>query len=964
MADLGLSIESAQPRTSHGEDVAKGQPITLRRNEFLIEENPGNELDKKTLKDKGEPIKSEYLQLSEGIIEGLRTNVNQYIDDLAFLVEGNRTLLDTPGHEYDKAAWQLLGNSDRNIRNAKIADFLGSTEGIKFADSLLLQQASRKLQAVGVYASTSEPGKRDDVVSPQTIRTGDGQGAINKVWHDTLRPKLAELGPKAEIITGTLVGSTMAGLDIGSRTDGLRGFIVGGGVGFATGVLGLFGGNETTKLFRAGETFDLKRSVDALAALQTNPQEVEYLKRMYNIDITKFDVDIANQKLEVSPNADKQDVNRLRDEGLQALQLHRDLYKDLGVPPEKLDIMPELNLFEDLGGFEQSTSRVSQEVIDAFYEGGYDPDTHTLADNQERMFKARSEVMTSLVSEYIRNEKDIENKSRKRPVTALQNKLHEYEGDSPAVMNRRMKQENEKKQRLIEEQSEKEKLLDRFKVSDEALELLRKTAEELRKPPYNLSSLPGNPSSIEVNTLVNAEIGKLTSSLRDSSTTPPSGLKEDLELAQRNYNTELAAERKRLTTDLRAGLGPKDTLSDETKRNIEKEAADHARFLHGTEIERLNQEIANIEKKITDLNSLEQVYRDSSTEFNEKQRVVLVDAPKELVAIKRAYETLRPAVGATITDALLEKETVDQLIVRAVAPPYSLPDGTSEEHTELRKMIIQAKSELKARREEIVNPSSSMEIQAISDIALNPGLPITIDDLLNTKSDTELIHILTTDAAYAGLRVRTTDLRRELELAKTEAAKRLRNRYRSSLEEEIKDDGEQLKEITEKSKTLSPVLKAERERLEVTLDLIARQESLFIASEKITHDEQILNKFTNLSRYSVADRAVISENEQKFVDSKRVPKGYFEFMDLFFDYRSRTDKNRSEYFEQITKVLPPEKLARLLNQNLNLGARNALSDVLTALNTQIDRGTLDRIHLRGAFIAIADRLQEEALALS
>jgi hypothetical protein len=975
MADLGLTIETAQPSRPTGKNVAEGQSISVRRDAFLFEDNPGNALDKKKLTGKDNLTKSEYSEISPVVIDRIRTQLNQYMDNLANVYEKNPGLLDIPGHEHERQAWQLLGNADHDVRGAKIADFLGSTSGLKFADGLLQDLGSRKLQAAGVYATTNEPGERDDVVEPGVYRQGkdQGQGAANRAWHGTIRPKLHEIGPEEHLgkfraVVGTLAGSAMAGADIGGRTDGLRGFVIGGGVGFAAGVAGLVGGNETGKLFRTGKTLETKRSVDALAALQANADEVAYYKIMYGIDLMGFDVNVADQTIRVAANADRQNITRMRDEGLQALELRRDLYKDLGVPEDRLDTTPELNLFESatLGGFEQSSSRVGRDILDAYYEGGvWDPAVHTLAENQDRMTKARSQVMTKLASEYIRNEQDVKNRSKDRPVATMRAKLGEYGGDDPAVMARRLKKENERKDKLTTEKTAREAELSQFKKSDEDGETLQKTAEELRQPPYSLP-IPANPTSVDVNTIVNGQLTILNDSLRNRAT-PPTGLRVDLQTAQRDYNAELAAERRRLTTDARAGMGTKDTLSEETKRNIEKEAADHATFLHGADIERLTQEIAEVEKTIVDLKKLEETYRDTSKGLAEKQRELLVNAPKELVATHRSYDTLRRTAGATITDVLLESQTVDQLITMATVPPYSLPNGTPAEQAALRKMIIQAKSELKGRREEIVNPSPRDQKRAITEIALRTGLPITVDDLL-TKPDAELIHLLSTNAAYAGLRAgiaaRGSDIRSELALAKAEAAKRLRNRYRAELEEGIKDDEKQIEAIDTKAKDLTPTLNAEKVQIQTSLDMIDRQESLYIAAEKITHDVDMRDKITNLSTYKTADKAILSQSEQDLVDKKRVPRGYFELMDIFFDYRTRTDRNRSEYFSQISTVLPPDKLARLLNQSLGLGVRNSLPAVLTAMNTRIEAGTLDRKHLRIGFNAITDRLQEEALALS
>lgn len=966
MADLGIGLEKAeQPQVSDNGG-------TYRRINFLFEDSPGNKLDKR-LRSKDELPKSEEVQLSDVIQARLQRQLYQHMDNLANLYKKNPRLLDAPGHQEDRQAWLLMGDEDEDARREKIDIFLQSTNGIKFIDALLQQSGSQKLQVVGLYASTNRPGERDGTVDPVVYRTEEDQGAINRVWHSTIRPKLGEVGPKEhlgrfEAVAGTLAGAAMAGADIGGRTYGPKGLLMGGGAGLAAGLAALVGGYEWGRLARSGKTLELKRSVDALAALQTDPQEIEYYKTMYNIDISKFTVDVATQRIRV--NGDSQYVERLRDEGVQALELRKDLYEELGVPRERLDSTPELNLLDSLGGFEQSASRVGQDIIDAYYEGGYDPATHTLAQNQLRMARARSKAMVSYAKEEITKNNDSKEREasiKGRPVGTLNIRIQEYEGDSQEVVNRRMKAEYKRKELLKKERDKRQLELDRFVDVEGAKTTLRGIADKLSQPPYGLTIGPGLDSS-RVNIEVSAKVTKLNNSLRDSSVSPATGLKVDLELKRSEYNESRSKRWTELIGEARGKLGTKDVLSSKIIESLKEEADEYAAIQHGAEIERLTKDIAEVEQKIAELIKSEAAFRDTSKELAKKQAEILANVPRELVATRASYDLFR--AGGTITDILLESQTVDQLIILAVVPPYSLPNGTPDEQAALRKKIIQAKSELKGRHEEIVNPSPREQRLALTEIALRGGLPITIDDLLGNKSDTELIRILTMDTAYAGWRSglarRSTDIRAELANAKVLAAKMQLDRYKADLVEGIADDDRQIESIDERAKNLRPVLDAEKARIQLSLDIIARQEKLFTTSQDIIHDQKVTDRFTNLARYSSSDASILSQSERELVDSGNVPKGYFEFMDLFFQYRDRSDRDRNEYFREILASLPPDKLAGLLNEGLELGLRRNINmrSVLARMSTNIQDGKLEASTLRRTFRAITDRLQAEALALS
>ncbi len=97
-------------------------------------------------------------------------------------------------------------------------------------------------------------------------------------------------------------------------------------------------------------------------------------------------------------------------------------------------------------------------------------------------------------------------------------------------------------------------------------------------------------------------------------------------------------------------------------------------------------------------------------------------------------------------------------------------------------------------------------------------------------------------------------------------------------------------------------------------------------------------------------------------------KGYYEILDLLFEYRKRPD--REEYFSQISKVVTQDEvlkalqeLAELADIDLStLSNPNKLADVMDQIKA--NKGKVTSKHIRGMFIRLMDNSQNRALAMS
>lgn len=989
MPELRLLTESpttvAAPTTPDA-----SQAITIRRNEVLSKEGTARLIEPGSRRKK-ESIDPEFATIEASVVEDYRRYLGDYIANLRELKMKNGAILQLAEHAHERKILELLDDPSPTVRNENIVTFLRSTTGLKLATQILEHQATYKLNAIALYETSNRPGKRDGVAESETIYTGDGQGFANKAWNEALQPNLKNIGALA-------LAGAVGGASVYKSTGNLR-----AGIGAAVLAAGSLAAAEGITLgvdaaFRPGRKVDMKRTVDGLRLLQSSPDEAAYMKIMYAIDVNDFT--IVGDEVAVDPRNQRIAVERLRKEAISALRVRNEFYRNLNVPKDRLDRMPEefLHNYRDKDGNtrgpEQTSSRVQEQLYEIFdlkrdvldvggqnvlgtilvppaLSATFDPEHLDMQGNLMRLRNARVQVMTELAEELIKNEKDLEITSASRPMAALLEKKTGYQGE--AVKAKRSAEETAKITQLNTEKGLLDgKLADFSEIEASQQELVIAT-DKLRNPPYSLTTLGVEPSKLDVNIATSALITSLKADL--IAVGPPKGPQSERSETRAALNKYVIDENKARLKDQAASLGAKGSLSREVQNEILEQVKAEAEALYGDTITSLTERVNEITSKIQELSTLDSKFRTESDKVIEAELTLVTTAPKELVQMRRAYETLRPSTGASpITDALLETSSVDMLIPLAKAPPYGLANGTPEEQKALRKLIMDAKTELKARQQERMNPSPVDQRRAMREIALNPGLPINPDELFS-KTDVELLHLLTTHVAYAGIRMRTTDLRLELSLAKQEARKNLRNRYKISLNEDIKDHTEQVEGLNKKIEGLGDFA-GERALVEASYDINLHQSEIFTKAGSVV-DLGTSAKFMDLGRYAKADEAILSDSEKAL--RTKAPKGYYEFMDLLFDYRDRTDKN--EYFKKISTALPPDKLAKILDETLDLGAarpaiygtpgtparaRN-MASVLAEMNLRITQSVtgrgLEGIDIRRAFVVIMDTLQNEALSL-
>lgn len=954
MADITVpesAVASDKSKNSKKKATPSNPESTLkfRLNEFRSIESPGNVLDKRKREIKGE--EPQWVTMKERSVTQYKTYLTNYMKNLQEFSEGpGRRILDQPGHEHEKLLLQLLGDEDPAERERKIAAFLESPEGWMLTTLAIEQQSALKLYALGLYAATEELNPEPTVPEEEKIYTGYGIGKGREFWIDKIRPHLkkAALGG-ATVVAGGGVGVLTylrtGHLDWGASSAAAI-------VGAAAGVKGLI------DALRKGEVIDLKQSKDALQTMKGDPNTVEYMRKMYGIDLDDFQVTPAG-KIQLRPGIlASTRVDALQKEAVQGLYTRWSFYENLGIPRSKIDLLPEQFIFKYPQGEtpEQTDVRMQQrlrEIVDP-----HNMNLQNVQDNLKRLNEARAQVMTEMIKDYIKRQETAPDYAR--PITSLRSKKAAYEGST--IKEQMTRAEREEIAELEKEKEEIRSERERFNIVDQKRQELQEKERKLRE--LGLKSLPDNPSIDEVNQAIDAEINRLKEDLDPNNT---SSLAAKLQDVLSKKNQFILDELRNNLTSYITSLGtiqPLEKDLQEISARVQQTAAD----IYDHQIAEINREISNTKKEIEDLRSARDEYRQKRKELIDEERKAIIYAPKELNEIYSAYNQIIHPQNATasITDADLAALSLSELITKFAQNPY-LPYGTDDEKAMVHEWIYRAKAKKKGEEAEFVYPSNKLEEDAYRIIS-DPRKPISANDLL-TKSDTELLNALDGPSyvgAFSGPSfpqvAGSPDKRQILAWAKNQARRRMILWYEAKLDVRIEDIDRRIEMLNKKIEGVDD-FEQEKAIITTALDLLERQSVLFTALREVG-DLDKGDKYFDISRIRADDPTYSqAERDLKAANNQQIEKGYYAIMDLLFDYQQRS--NREEYFKIISSVLPPDKLAQLLNEHFHLRrSRNpTLRVILTELSARINNGTLDWRDLRQGVIFITDRLTHEALSL-
>lgn len=696
-------------------------------------------------------------------------------------------------------------------------------------------------------------------------------------------------------------------------------------------------------------------NADLFKAMQGDDAKKAYFKTMTGMDLDDYQV-AGNriQKVQGRVPSSNRDPKELQKEATKVILARRAFlgsFADL----KKLDSSPHEQLARNTivkNGFEQSSVILYQDIIDELQvnQGGIRDWADRGVDDPNFCMSVGVGFMGPGIPDY-ENLDTVGNIERweqasfaildKMSVSQLGDAIHQKNVGLKSDVKARAAStvESARKQEAKTQQSELEAKKTDIAGKKESFKTFDEKETAIKKLEKDLVERFGLPFGTDFVGAIDAEVTKLTDELNGA--VGVLGLKEQSLVARQNWQREYDTQYAGIATAWRAGMGAADRLDMAAVKESATAAAD---MRYGDERKRLERDVSDREQRVLNLNNLKDQYGKAIKALAEAEAELVRNVPKDLNETSKSYEILiNPAGGgATIADTDLDKKTVDELIKDATRSPYSIRNRTPEDKENLRRLIIRAKTERRARLVgDYSSPGTGSEIASFNSVVAAPGTTINEDALLSMP-DGQLLHKLNTDAVYAPIRIALVaprTIRDILNEAKKVAQSKLALRYKISIEEQVKDFDEQIKTqqgIIDKEDKKEAKAK---EKAGYADAILSRQGEILRQHARVKKE---VDKFT--------DNTALVNTDTTFTEAERAkgqPKGYYEMMNLLFNYQAKQGLERASYFEKLYQFMPPKELARRLNESFGLGTMGAgatdINIILQAIQNRIKSHGADKI---------------------
>src|SRR3989344_2356318 len=469
--------------------------------------------------------------------------------------------------------------------------------------------------------------------------------------------------------------------------------------------------------FLRPKAIGLQPSAAMLDAVKSDPKEKQYVKTMLGIDLDS-----------PQPAATDEMTKHLLDE---ILPVRQEFYTKIGVPPKYLDALPEQYIYTNSSNPEQTkaewAARIQDKVAAA---GGVVPGD--MQQNLIKYWKARSEVMTEMMQEMIRNEAGSKvSLARVRSITQEKIQARGPDGD---LIKKEKEDLGERKEALGSDRPTLDAEKDVFNGYNTALTALQNARRELMEG-FGLSTLGE----------LNVRMDKLKESLDSPSVAGPAKQAIDIEDAWDKESKDLETS---LSTTL-TGNALKDRLAIISKSINER---------YQRKSQNLEKEIQKIEGEIAKLGGIKKSILDNQEKIAENSDVTksleerLRIQAEDFDDITGNWNTVG---GAVLDAAALREESVDELISRinAVNSADNTKGWPKEDNNlpENRLKLLRTILEAIAQNKEATDPAITAR-NTDYDAVTNPaGTWKLNDNQLRTMSLDELRVELTTRAAASGV---------------------------------------------------------------------------------------------------------------------------------------------------------------------------------------------------------------------
>lgn len=939
---------------------------------------------------------SEKFGFSEETTEEQTLFLRNYLERLARVEKEEPRVLSRPGHELDQQLLSALRSpkkdhaenpmldQQKNIimerDDEKIKQFLSTEEGRIISIQALEHQMAYEQAGLGIYITTMPPGEREELARETTgIRLGVDQGVFDRFNQNYILPwlnaRITQLGERTNIrLPGFLQnlrrsqlllteGGVAAGFGLGmfaAGTGGPEAVIAGAATAAAEAAVTL-----AIHEFRSGVTLDAQQCYHMLNAIAHNPQERAYVKVMAGIDVKDYDANTVTAPGRIIRNnriAETMSVRDVKRDILEKFATRQKFYKELGVDDESLDATPEQFLNTYFTGQKEQTNTTwgarMQEMFRPNNGGirdtagrypdqpGFNTNILDYEGNFRRFMRARARVVSEMMSDYVNEH--LGKQSTDRSLSAIDKKI------ATRAENGTLKAE--RSQTFTERKARYEG--DRTTLQGEKIDLekARDNANALRTARQNLqrtlsgiqvSGIPVPIDNVEVaiNQIrrvympgVNLSInGRIVNSIHDRT-------------------IDINGRKSAAYAGILLVQGANE--SDDNYRAREKQARLNIDQEYKWEYDLVDQDRAVIEGLINSdqgkpTGRLIELQNELSKNTMEGSAEV-ANATKVVRNLTTEYAAL---TGWGITEAQLQTQTLDQLmtVVNAAntANPANGWNASRNNRPEVRMRVIHATAEANARLRE---PTVSAPSATFSSLT-NATIWNLTENQLRTYSEGEITaHIAARRALVPPIPglppIDPTPA--EIQTAMQDSQSRINARI-AALEEEINTAAEAIQQQDEAIAGID--FEAETNQLKAIKGVMGKRGEI---------PTRALLVRENIARFT--STAAVTGTDREYTDSERtagLSRGYYELLDLIFDYKNNPDVDRNSYFRTLQQLLPPDQLSNQLNNSLNLGLPPGftLNNVFDQMRTRAGSNRLRPTQLQSGFNNIINTLIRQGEAL-
>ncbi len=924
---------------------------TFDRSKFTQMESTG--IDTKEHHKKIHTLEKETVEFSIELQSQFDRFLTTHVENLLKIT--NPQILDNKTHLSEKMLLEAL-TTNHQPDKSKIANFLKTNEGWSIAEKLIEHQTALKLAAVGLEAAIDPQGKRVTRIDDHTVSLHADQGVLNHLLGEKLGHWLDE---RALNVAGrprgdwrdkvSKGGFTAATSGLTGVVSGLGALITGNPAGALLG-LGVPAAEGIAYTFRKGVTIDINQSVEAFKVIKQIPGEAEYIRAVLGIDINNLQLNAAGQIIETPGHTFiGRSMDAVKNEIYQGLFIRQEFYQALGVPPEAVDALPEQFLFQaNPKSAEQTGVRLDQRIQELMDFNNPKVKALNRTDQLKRFFRQREKAMFEQLDIY--STKVMENTASTEAVTRIETKVARKSAGGEEIEERT----NEITKRKGELEKEKGKLTTAHEAADEYGKA--KTSFDETLEAYKKEFVV----DVSAGRSIDEALERLNNLLYDEAVNN-SIISKRIKLAE-NKETEYAKALKQA----RAALG-KGKISEDSRSKHEAAAMKRVDDLFSAR-ETL---LANEEKKITDqitrLEELQTTKAASEKTLLEKNQKLLGFSRENLTTIYNNFDVLTKAMtGIGITEFQLFTLSIDEIMaeinrINLADPAKGWPAGVENNNPLKRRMIIDGITEAKARFKEQLD---SEKPQRDADFTTLTGWGIS-EDQLRTIPRGQLLAMIHLKGATGGGQgwLLSDDVTRGIELDRSmyEAKNRMLLRYSALVNEQVTDYQTRIEAAQEEITSIN--FENDVDILTTIKDVMDRQGKVFEVAYQITSNRE---KYVDTGSIEVTD-ATYSQNEK----DSGLSKGYWEMMDAVFGYKEKPD--RGSYVLKIAKTLPPDALARQINNALKkAGLRNIpvagadysdLDKALKAFDKGLERRSVNGFETRRLFADIINNLRAQADAL-